>query len=54
MNVVFLFMLVFAKRTFDAKNYAKFNRLGEKYDYSVIFKTLCAKNRTLYLLYCLQ
>lgn len=46
--------LFFAKRSFDAKNYAKFNRLDVKNDYLMIFKTLSTENRTLYLLYCLQ
>ena len=46
--------LFFAKRSFDAKNYAKFNRLDVKYYYLVGFKTLSTENRTLYLLYCLQ
>lgn len=46
--------LFFAKRSFDAKNYAKFNRLDVKNDYLVGFKTLSTENRTLYLLYCLQ
>ena len=38
--------LFFAKRSFDAKNYAKFNRLDVNNDLFAIFKTLCAENRT--------